>query len=98
MYVLVCENSAIVIDPHISTACRQYLQDNGVDNIVIILTHEHFDHTSGVNYYRNIVPKVHVIAHRFCAEKISIARNNRPLALLKLIDGYSVRDWYAEHP
>lgn len=87
MYVLVCENSAIVIDPHISTACRQYLQDNGVDNIVIILTHEHFDHTSGVNYYRNIVPKVHVIAHRFCAEKISIARNNRPLALLKLIDG-----------
>lgn len=87
MYVLVFKNSAIIIDPHISATCRRYLLKNKVDSIIMILTHEHFDHTSGVNYYKNNFQNVHVIAHRFCAEKVSLARNNRPLALLKLLDG-----------
>ena len=52
MYVLIANNRALVIDPHIDSQAEKLLHENGVQGCVILLTHEHFDHISGVNWLR----------------------------------------------
>lgn len=52
MYVLLKEDQALLIDPHVSEAAAQLLKDHHVAKLLIILTHEHYDHISGVNYFR----------------------------------------------
>lgn len=86
MYVWIENTSALLIDPQRNDEVVSILNSEGVTNVLIILTHEHFDHTSGVNFFRQKFSDVCVIAHRLVASCISHARNNRPLALLKLID------------
>ncbi len=52
MYILVENGEALVIDPHISADADRYLKNNKVDKVTILLTHEHFDHTCGIPWFR----------------------------------------------
>lgn len=52
MYILVENDEALVIDPHISIEADQYLKENGVTKVTILLTHEHFDHVCGIPWFR----------------------------------------------
>lgn len=52
MYIAVENGYALVIDPHYSIDAFEYLKENCVSKVLILLTHEHFDHTSGVNWFR----------------------------------------------
>ena len=52
MYVMAENGEALVIDPHISAEADRYLKDNGVTKVTILLTHEHFDHTCGIPWFR----------------------------------------------
>lgn len=52
MYVLVENGEALVIDPHISHEADEYLKENKVENVTVLLTHEHFDHTCGIPWFR----------------------------------------------
>ncbi|MDE6433374.1 MAG: MBL fold metallo-hydrolase [Lachnospiraceae bacterium] len=52
MYLIVKNKSALIIDPHICQDAVEFLEQKTVEEIWIILTHEHFDHISGVNFFR----------------------------------------------
>lgn len=52
MYVMIKNKSALIIDPHINFDVDFLLQEKDVRYIWMILTHEHFDHISGVNHFK----------------------------------------------
>lgn len=52
MYIMVENGEALVIDPHISPEADAYLKENGVKRVLILLTHEHFDHACGIPWFR----------------------------------------------
>lgn len=52
MYILMENEKALVIDPCVSDEARQLLEDNGVTELFVLLTHEHYDHISGINWLR----------------------------------------------
>ncbi|MEQ9873694.1 MBL fold metallo-hydrolase [Pectobacterium brasiliense] len=80
MYIMLGECSALVIDPHESENAFILLKNNNIKEVVILLTHEHPDHTSGVNWLKSIF-KATLICQRKCAESILDERNNRPILI-----------------
>ncbi len=52
MYIIVEDHEALVLDPHIDLEADAYLKENNVENVTILLTHEHFDHTCGIPWFR----------------------------------------------
>ena len=70
MYVLVEGSRAIVIDPYTDTAPAQGLL---VD--YILLTHEHYDHISGVNLWKKTTGAP-VLCSKACAENIQSPKKN----------------------
>ena len=70
MYVAVEGNHAIVIDPYRDTSSAESLI---IDKI--ILTHEHYDHISGVNLWKERTG-AQVLCSRSCAENIWNPRKN----------------------
>lgn len=70
MYLIVEGNEAIVIDPSENTAVAQGLT---VDKI--LLTHEHYDHISGVNAWK-AATNAQVLCSDKCAENIQNPRKN----------------------
>ncbi|MGP1366605.1 MAG: MBL fold metallo-hydrolase [Schwartzia sp. (in: firmicutes)] len=52
MYVAVEGEEALVVDPHVSENMMEALEACGVKKLLVFLTHEHFDHISGVNVLR----------------------------------------------
>lgn len=49
MYAICEGDEAIVVDPHESTVALNRLRKEGIRYLTILLTHEHFDHISGVD-------------------------------------------------
>ena len=85
MYVTLEEDEALIVDPHESSALMEIFQQVHIGRLLILLTHEHFDHTSGVNFYRRNIAETYVIAHAQCASYIAVPKNNRPLTLLTML-------------
>lgn len=71
----------ILVDPHYSKALDERLNGLGIKKILIVLTHEHFDHTTGVNWVKSHY-SAELICQKYCAEKIAQVRNNRPLSIM----------------
>ena len=84
MYLLIEGNRALIIDPSCSEESRSFLKTVGVQNITILLTHEHFDHISGVNWLKKEFSST-VICQKKCAESISDSRNNIPWTFFALL-------------
>lgn len=85
MYLCIEGKEALIVDPNKSDEALSMLQSNGVDKLFILLTHEHFDHTSGVNWYKKKF-ETKVICQRNCAEWIGIAKNNRPFVFMPTVE------------
>ena len=80
MYVIAEQNEALVIDPHISSEALSFLTNIQVQKLLILLTHEHPDHTSGVTCLQRFF-NTKLICQKYCAEAIAVERNNRPLLI-----------------
>ena len=80
MYCIVEGGKACVIDPHKNKNTENILKDNDVDEIVILLTHEHPDHISGINWLQKEF-KSKLICTKTCADYISQERNVRPILM-----------------
>jgi len=80
MYIILASGEAIVIDPHVSPDADKFLSEGHVKTVSILLTHEHFDHTSGVNWLKEKY-SCQLICTEECAQRIANKRNNRPLTL-----------------
>lgn len=52
MFMLVGDSSALLIDPIKSPEAEGLLEKKGTKELLILLTHEHYDHISGVNRWR----------------------------------------------
>ncbi len=76
MYVLIgMDETAIVVDPNINERALDLFRDKNVKSIIVLLTHEHFDHVSGVNWLRGLF-ETKVICHAKCAEAITDPTKN----------------------
>lgn len=70
MYVVAEGTHAVVIDPFPDITLA-----NGLVIDKILLTHEHYDHISGVNLWKEIT-KASVLCSRACADNITSPRKN----------------------
>lgn len=75
MYCVIKGNQALVIDPCLSEAAIEFLVEQKVKYITVLLTHEHIDHISGVNKIREIF-NCKVICTVQCAQRITDNRKN----------------------
>lgn len=84
MYVIMSETEALIIDPNVSEEAFLELKNRGIKSVTILLTHEHYDHTIGVNRFQeNFHSKL--ICHKKCAEAIFNVRNNRPVVIAAIL-------------
>lgn len=92
MYVVSENGRSIVIDPFVSEPALRMLRNNRIGLDLIILTHEHYDHISGVNWLKETFP-CKVLCSRVCAERICDSRKNhsRYYEALSLMGSDSLR-------
>lgn len=76
MYILIEGTKALVIDPCILEEALQFLKENHVTELLILLTHEHYDHVSGVNWLRQNIPSVQVLCSSECAKALPEPSDN----------------------
>ena len=67
MYIWQEEDSVVIIDPCVSKDALLYLRERNINRILVILTHEHYDHISGVNWLKENFAKVSVLCSQLCA-------------------------------
>lgn len=93
MYILLSRDSGkddvIVVDPCVCKEAIELLQKKPITRIYILLSHEHYDHISGVNYFREMFSeeKVFVVCSEKCAERIMLPNLNLALYWDFLIEG-----------
>lgn len=99
MYFIPSENTGIVIDPNENEELLEVFKQYSTKNVVIVLTHEHYDHTTGVEWLQSRIESK-LICHKACAEAISSEKGNDPktlgyiLTLRDAVDGGHRRDDY----
>ncbi len=85
MYVMVQNKEAVIVDPHFNDDVFNLLQKNNVENIVILLTHEHPDHISGIyDFQKNF--KTTLICSKNCNDYISNERKVRPILMTLVLN------------
>ncbi len=52
MFVILSGEEAVVFDPHEDAELLDLFQEKGILRVHILLTHEHYDHVSGVNWLK----------------------------------------------
>lgn len=75
MYLLIANKQALVIDPCIHEEALRLLKGWNVTDMIILPTHEHYDHISGINWLRMHF-KCNVIACEQCAKNMTNPRHN----------------------
>ncbi|WP_322174210.1 MBL fold metallo-hydrolase [Acutalibacter caecimuris] len=75
MYFLPTGESALVVDPCISRELEQRMKECRITDCLILLTHEHYDHISGVNWLRGLA-KCKVMCSETCGERIQDPKKN----------------------
>ena len=69
MYAILVDRQALVIDPHSSEEALALLRLHSVQKATILLTHEHYDHISGVNWLRESF-QTEIICSAVCAQML----------------------------
>lgn len=75
MYVVPAGASCLVVDPCFSEEAEALLQHFQVRECLVLLTHEHYDHISGVNWLRERLP-CQVVCSESCAGRITDPKKN----------------------
>ena len=74
-YVIVGKEEAIIVDPIDSEELIEFLKKTKSSLYRVFLTHEHFDHISGINKLRSIFSCV-IYANHVCSELIQNKKKN----------------------
>lgn len=75
MYLIPAGESCLIVDPCVSGEAEALLHEFRIRDCLILLTHEHYDHISGVNRLRELLP-CRVVCSRDCAERMKDPRKN----------------------
>ena len=74
---VVCEGkSLLIVDPIDSEEFYEFVWEQKAKNILIILTHSHYDHISGLNHLKELEAELCVLASKKCSLNIRNARKN----------------------
>lgn len=76
MYICVQGVKGIIIDPFVCESAFDDLNRENIEIDYVILTHEHYDHISGVNWIKNRYPNCSVICSLNCAKGVSDPKIN----------------------
>lgn len=77
MYFIPVGDTGIVFDPNINEELPSLLEKIGIKRVQVILTHEHYDHTTGVEWLLGQIEAT-VFCHADCAKYISLEKGNSP--------------------
>ena len=83
MFCILSGEEAVVFDPNENDEFITLFERRKIKRVHILLTHEHYDHTSGVNWLKDKTG-ADVYCQNNCAEVISTKRGNNP-ALVALV-------------
>lgn len=83
MYALLTGKEAVVFDPNKNEELLVLLKEKGIERVHILLTHEHYDHTNGVNWLVEHTG-ADLYCQKDCAEVIKTQKGNNP-ALVALV-------------
>lgn len=83
MYAILKGSKALVVDPHKSDDLLELFRENYVKSVNILLTHEHYDHTSGLRWLYDLYSSK-IYCHKACGETIAVKRKNNP-ALIAMV-------------
>lgn len=88
MYFIPSGNTGIVIDPNENDELLEVFGKYGTQRVAIVLTHEHYDHTIGVEWLQSKIDSW-LFCHKTCADAISTEKGNNPKTLAILL---TIRD------
>lgn len=97
MFFVPSGETGIVIDPNENKELLGVFEKHGTKQVVIVLTHEHYDHTVGVTWLQSKI-KSKLFCHKACAESIASEKGNDPktlgilLTIRDAVDGGNRRD------
>ncbi len=83
MFVILTGDEAVVFDPNENQELLQLFEEKKIEKVHILQTHEHYDHTSGVNWLKTHTG-ADVYCQKDCAEVITTESGNNP-ALVALV-------------
>lgn len=75
MYLLLQNGRGLAVDPCDSREAEALLEKEGARDLLVLLTHEHYDHISGVNRLRELLP-CRVVCSEACAQGMADPRKN----------------------
>lgn len=76
MYMLTENQKTLIVDPCESEDAMEKLYKEKVEEVTVFLTHEHYDHISGVNWLREHFDKVTVYCSEYCSKAIPKPNKN----------------------
>lgn len=80
MFFIPSGDTGVVFDPNESEELLEVLERLETRKVTIVLTHEHYDHTSGVEWLQSKIPS-RLFCHHACAERIATVEGNNPKTL-----------------
>lgn len=87
MYFFFENQEAIVIDPNPNNYVIEFLKNNEVEKVKIILTHEHRDHVYGIYLFQENF-QTEIVATKYCSDYISQKGNSRPVIISFILEEY----------
>ena len=75
MWFIPIGKRGFVIDPNISEELLTVLKKFGITNVQIVLTHEHYDHTTGVEWLQNQI-EAKLFCQTDCSKYIASGKGN----------------------
>lgn len=78
MFIIMQGDEALVIDPNINDESFNLLHTHNVNKVYILLSHEHYDHTSGVLWLQSQFD-TKLVCNRICAKIVAQQRHNNPM-------------------
>lgn len=84
-YILMEKNNAVIVDPQENNDIEDLFVTNNIHDVLIILTHEHPDHISGLWWF---IKKFNckIICSKICAELIANKRYTRPTLITFMLE------------
>lgn len=83
MFCILSEKEAVVFDPNENNELLSLFERRKIEYVHILLTHEHYDHITGVNWLKTTT-NADVYCQKNCARVMSTRRGNNP-ALVALV-------------
>lgn len=77
MFVIMKGETSLIVDSNEDEELKALFKENGIRKTYVLLTHEHYDHTSGVCWLQEQFGTT-LICNRPCAERVAHARQNIP--------------------